>query len=175
MAKPIFLIGLMGSGKTTLAHYISQQSKVYTAVKDTDDMISDIENSSISDIFLNKGERYFRNAERQLIETHPFENTVVATGGGLPCYNDNMNKLLQKGWVVYLKTTPSLLVNRLWENRSNRPLLASCVTRDDLEKELKRMQDQRLVYYNQAHLIIENNGDEKTAFEEIKSKITDLV
>jgi shikimate kinase len=174
MAKPIFLIGLMGSGKTSLAHYISCHSEVYSQVKDTDQMIMELENSSISDIFLNKGEGYFRNAERQLLEIHHFENTIVATGGGLPCYNDNMNKLLQKGWVVYLKTDPSLLVSRLWENRGNRPLLASCVTREDLEKELKRMQDQRLGYYRQAHLVIENNGDEKKAFEEIQSKITDL-
>jgi shikimate kinase len=171
MSKPIFLIGLMGAGKTTLAQYIAQQDNQIINFVDTDEVISSNHQSSISDIFKSKGERYFRNCEHELILNSAFENAVVATGGGLPCYNATIELLLQKGWVIYLKVAPTILAERLWNEKDSRPLLHDCETKQQLIEKLERLTREREMYYEKAHLIITNEED----LSEIYQKIKDLI
>jgi len=171
MSKPIFLIGLMGAGKTTLAQYIAQLDNQIINFVDTDEIISTQHQLSISDIFKLKGETYFRNCEHELILNSAFENAVVATGGGLPCYNNTIELLLQKGWVIYLKVAPTTLAERLWNEKESRPLLNDCVTKQQLIEKLEILTREREMYYEKAHLIISYKED----LEKIYQKIKDLI
>lgn len=112
----------MGSGKTTFGKQLA--SKLNYQFLDTDREIEALVGMSIQEIFKSKGEGYFRMLERQLIENMSLKNTVVATGGGLPCFNDNMSLLNQKGVTVYLKYSSHELFERLKNDKEFRPLLA---------------------------------------------------
>ena len=116
----IFLVGMMGSGKSTVGLRLAQ----FLGFKflDTDKMIVEGENLSIVNIFKNKGESYFRDLETNLLDKIEKNNVVVATGGGLPIYNNNMKKLKKMGSTVYLSITPSEIYLRL-KNSNDRPLL----------------------------------------------------
>ncbi len=116
----IFLIGMMGSGKSTVGLRLAK----YLGFKfiDTDKMIVDAENLSIVNIFKNKGESYFRDLETNILDKIEKNNVVIATGGGLPIYNNNMKKLMKIGLTVYLSITPSEIYFRL-KNSNDRPLL----------------------------------------------------
>tara|TARA_Y100000385_G_scaffold62598_1_gene61457 strand:- start:2430 stop:2948 length:519 start_codon:yes stop_codon:yes gene_type:complete len=131
----IILIGMMGSGKSTVGLRLAQ----YLGFKfiDTDEMIVNTENSSIINIFKNKGENYFRDLETNLLDKLDKiekNNVVIATGGGLPIYNNNMKKLMKIGSTVYLSITPSEIYFRL-KDLKDRPLLPNKIS--SIEKLLK--------------------------------------
>jgi shikimate kinase len=171
MSKPIFLIGLMGAGKSTLAQYIAQQDNQFLNFVDTDEMIILEHQLSVKEIFFSKGEEYFRDCEHNLILNLSFENNVVATGGGLPCYNNTIDLLLQKGWVVYLKLAPIILVDRLWYEKESRPILSDCNSKQQLLEKLEKLTLEREKCYEKAHLTISNELDLEAMFLKIKSLI----
>ena len=87
--KRIFLIGYMGAGKTTLGKALALRMKL--SYIDTDHYIENRYHKKVSEIFATEGEERFRDLEhRILLEVSEFENIVISTGGGLPCFNDNM-------------------------------------------------------------------------------------
>ena len=104
----IILIGMMGSGKTTVGKILA--NKINFKFIDSDDLIEKQEDKSINDIFLLKGENYFRELEKNLISKFKYKSFVLATGGGLPVFNDNFDKLINIGTIVYLKTSFKELV-----------------------------------------------------------------
>jgi len=123
MAAHIFLLGFMGSGKTYLGERLAVQ--LGRPFVDLDRLIEAGEGKTVPDIFAEKGEAAFRDLERQYL--HSLENqapAVVATGGGTPCFFDNMDWMNAHGTTVFLETPVETLYKRLRHERASRPLLA---------------------------------------------------
>ena len=116
----IILIGMMGSGKTTIGKLLSKELNF--DFLDTDKILELKEQMSCKEIFKKKGENYFRTMEMQLLPSLKNTNTVIATGGGFPIYNDNFKKLNSIGTTIYLKTSAEEL-NRRTKIKSHRPLI----------------------------------------------------
>ena len=121
-AKRIILIGYMASGKTTLGKKLA--NKLNIPFIDVDAKIEELEGCSISEIFRHKGEKGFRLLETDFLKTYCFpESFVLSTGGGMPCFNDNMKTLNALGITFYLKRPVKELVNRLVSAKEKRPLV----------------------------------------------------
>ena len=117
----ILLIGFMGCGKTTVANALHDAYGM--DIIDTDALIADREGMSISDIFAQKGEEYFRNLETQLlIELQGVENTVISCGGGMALREVNVAEMKKAGRVVLLTASPETIYERVKDDHS-RPLL----------------------------------------------------
>lgn len=120
-SSTIILVGFMGSGKTTFGRNLAE--KLNYQFIDTDKEIETLVGMSIPTIFEKKGEAYFRQLEREFIKQLKVQNVVIATGGGLPCFYDNMNYLNKIGVTVYLKYSVEELFERLKNETISRPLL----------------------------------------------------
>lgn len=143
--KNLILIGYMGCGKTTIG---KQFAKSYDyKFCDTDYLIEKHTKTKISDIFASKGEAYFRNLETHTLETiqGQLKQTVLSTGGGMPCREENVNLLQSIGTVIYLKVSKETLLHRLKED-TTRPLLQG----DNLEAKVEEMLMQRNPLYEKA-------------------------
>jgi shikimate kinase len=118
----IFLVGYMGVGKSTIGKKLA--SAMGLRFRDLDEVVARNENLSITQIIDNKGEEYFRKVERlALIETTKMEHVLIATGGGVPCFSDNMEQINSSGVSIYLKLDEKSLVKRLSQGGNSRPLL----------------------------------------------------
>ena len=154
----------MGSGKTAIGKELA--SVLNIPFKDMDAEIEKREGASISSIFSEKGEIYFRKTENEVLKKillQP-EGFVLATGGGTPCYSDSMAFITAKNDVVsvYLKLPLAVLVSRLFSEKENRPLLAHLKTEEELEDFIRKHLFERAFYYNQAGLTIENSSENIT-------------
>ena len=128
----IYLTGYMGSGKTTAG--LKLAVKMGYAFADLDVMIENKFKITISKFFSKYGEPAFRKVEREmLIETFLYNNTVIATGGGTPCYTDNMELINQHGISVYIKIPEKALFQRLLNSKKKRPLLVGKTDEEILE------------------------------------------
>jgi shikimate kinase len=150
----IFLIGMPGSGKSywmrNLAQYFHYESL------DLDGYIEAMEQQTIPELF-EKGESYFREKEQQALRNVVpafSENIIVATGGGVPFFYDNMEWMKANGRVVYLKAGVPLLFKHLKNAHLQRPLLQSETETEMLEK-LTALFEQRKEIYQQAHHVID--------------------
>jgi shikimate kinase len=141
----IFLVGFMGAGKTTLAKKMA--SKLGYQWIDTDQEIEKKEGVKVSEIFEVRGEAYFRALEKQLIDglIHS-EKMIVATGGGLPCFNNLMETLNQLGTTIYLERTPKELFQRVKQATNSRPLIAHKSDEELLEYIESTMEKRREIY-----------------------------
>lgn len=157
----IFLIGMMGAGKSTVGSALAKELTI--PFIDTDEQIIHREGVSVSEIFRLKGEAYFRLLEQQIIAHLPEEPSVVACGGGLPCHGNQMAVLKQKGVVVYLEGSPELLYKRI-EKDLQRPLLKDF-------KAFKALLEQRQTFYKQAHLCIGIDRQISDLIEALKVKL----
>ncbi len=118
---PIFLIGYMCSGKSTIGSLLAK--KMNFNFVDLDSLIEQELGLTISEIFLNKGEKFFRKIERNILTSYAFDNsTIIATGGGTPCFFENNDFMNYSGITIYLKVSCKELVRRLKINYK-RPLL----------------------------------------------------
>jgi shikimate kinase len=117
----IIIIGFMGSGKSTVGKELA--SKLHRSFVDSDAWIEAQAGASVSQIFKSDGESVFRKWEQRFVNQLDNTTGIIACGGGLPCVNDLMIELKQKGTVVYLKATVETLVDRLKSEREDRPLL----------------------------------------------------
>ena len=119
----IVLVGFMGSGKTTIGKLLAK-SLGFSFI-DTDAEIEKEEGISVAQIFEMKGEEYFRELESAFIKNFRQSKCIIATGGGLPCHKDNMEKLKVLGTVLFINTPYDSIIERLKLNRDSRPLLQS--------------------------------------------------
>jgi shikimate kinase len=149
----IFLVGFMGSGKSHWATRIAEH--VGGQAVDLDTLIEQGEKSTVASIFEQKGEAHFRAVERAYLHrTVQLEGiSVVATGGGTPCFFDNMDWMNQRGMTVFLKNNLPTLATRLWPERAMRPLLRD-VQLVDFQFFIEKKYLERLPTYEQAHLHI---------------------
>ncbi len=122
MPKPIFLIGYMGSGKTTLGKKLA--SKLALPFIDTDEEIVKQIGMSITEYFAQYGEDAFRALEREQLRKFAERAAVISTGGGAPCFFDNMDWIKANGYAVYLQMSPKALFDRLSQSKLHkRPIL----------------------------------------------------
>lgn len=163
----IFLVGFMGCGKSTKAKQLA--NLLACPVIDIDAVIVEQQQMSIADYFAANGEAAFRQLENEMLKSFEYPDTcVVATGGGLPCYFDNMEWMNQNGITVYLEMTPPQLVSRL-HNRDKRPLLKGMDDEQLLAFIIGKLEE-RNVFYHQSKLIINAfDLDPKELLEEIKA------
>ncbi len=147
----IYLLGMPGSGKTTLGKRLAKAAG-YSFV-DLDAILAQQENMPVTDIFSQKGETYFRQAESNAIkETISLSRHVVATGGGTPCFYDNLDWMNRNGITIFLDVSVSELTRRLTANanaQQKRPLVAN-KTPEELTESLTLMRQNRLPFYEKA-------------------------
>ena len=163
----IALIGFMGSGKTTVGKKLSK--KMAIPFVDTDEMIVEREGKSIPEIFEQDGEAYFRNCEKEILQT--IINTpgkqIISCGGGMAINDVNRSLLKEHCLVLWLYATPEATVKRI--NLESRPLLN---VENPLEKAIKLF-DERKPFYAKASDVIFNT--EKFDAESISDKIIDEI
>ena len=154
--KNIILIGMMSSGKSTLGKKLSR-SLGYKFV-DLDKLIERDQGTNISSIFSQKGEAYFREVESRILkEIIPDSSIVLASGGGTPCFFDNMEYIKNLGVSVFLDVPAADLAKRIENHgKDDRPVLSGAKS---LEAEIKRKIDERLPFYSQADFIIKGEID----------------
>lgn len=122
--RPLFLIGYMGCGKTTLGRAVAQ--RVSMPLIDLDDYIEQRAGRTVSEIFATEGEAAFRALEREaLAEVSAMSDVIVACGGGTPCQPGLMDAMLAAGTTVWLEAPIPVLARRLAEGKAQRPLIAS--------------------------------------------------
>jgi shikimate kinase len=165
----VFLIGFMGSGKTHIGKQLAQLLD-YLFV-DTDSLIENTEGISVAQLFENKGETVFRRIESERLKgLSKWDNIIVATGGGAPCFHDNMTFINNSGITVYLKTNPQLLLERLQPETEKRPLISG-LSETELLAFIKEKVAAREAYYGQADIIIYQENNEQNIAEEILKAI----
>ena len=147
----IFLIGYMGSGKSTLGRALASMLSV--PFIDMDTAIERMSGQSITEIFQTHGESHFRQLETKVLkDMEPMKAAIVACGGGTPCFNNNMEWMNKEGLTVYLKLSPQSIVQRLEKQRDERPLI-----KDKSDSELfdfiETHLNSRTHFYEQAQLI----------------------
>ena len=146
--KPIFLIGYMGCGKSTLGRNVSRLSGVEFI--DLDKYIETRYHANIRDIFAVRGEDGFREIERAMLhEVGQFNDVIIACGGGTPCFFDNMDFMKGAGTTVLLDTSIGKLHTRLKRGRHKRPLIAD-KTDEELLDFIVGALAKRMPFYSRA-------------------------
>ncbi|GAB3194144.1 shikimate kinase [Pontibacter aydingkolensis] len=154
----IFLLGMMGSGKSTLGKQLAQQLG-YTFV-DLDDYIEQREQRTIAAIFEEQGETHFRELERAALQAvvQEYRQAVIATGGGTPCFFDNINYMNQHGETIFLAVPTREIARRLIStNLKIRPLLAS-KSSEEINLFLAKTLAHRIQFYEQAKYKMESSA-----------------
>lgn len=166
MKGPIFLVGMPGSGKSTIGRLLANQLK--TPFVDLDVVIEALASKSVSSIFTEQGEKQFRELEAQaLIKViEEYSSGVIATGGGTPIFHDGMKLMNAHGTTIYLEVSLDELIKRN-QKVDHRPLLV-----DDMDESLKVLNKQRRPTYLQASHYI-NCGTDDPAI--ISDKIIALI
>ena len=170
VAMNIFLIGFMGCGKSTIGKKLAKMID-YTFV-DFDKLIKEKENESIEAIFNLKGENYFRNLEHQLLKELNVDNSVIALGGGTPCFNNNMSIINQKGVSIYLRLPVKTLVNRLQNSKTVRPLIETYKNNPELlEEKINDLLSERESFYLKADIIFNAENMNPKKYDDLLNQI----
>ncbi len=154
MKKQIILVGCMGCGKSSVGKALSKE--LHYELVDIDALIEQQQGRSISTIFEQEGETYFRTLERECFHSvlEQKEQVVISVGGGLPTMKENQILLEQHEGVIYLKTT----VDTLWERvryNTKRPLLQTPNPKETLNTLLEQREE---IYEKVASYMVETDG-----------------
>lgn len=156
----------MGSGKTHWGKQVSE--KLHIPFFDLDEQIISHEGKSITEIFSENGEEYFRILEKDILhiisESH--ENFVMACGGGTPCYYNNIDFMNKSGTSIWINTPIDALFQRLIKEKETRPLIKN-LTSEQLKRFIIKKFSDRKIYYEQADIIV----DEEPVLEKLVEKI----
>ena len=146
----IYLVGFMGCGKSTTGRKLA--SLCHLSFVDTDIELEQRHQCSVSDFYATHTEEEFRKEEQNILfETQAFDNIIIATGGGMPCFEKNMEWMLSNGVVVYIEMSPAALYARMINSKKKRPLLPS---KETLMEDIKTLLAQREDIYKQAHITL---------------------
>jgi len=152
----VYLVGFMGSGKTTIGRLLSASMK--RPFIDLDAVIEKDQGQTVAKLFEKLGEASFRMLEREaLLRCTVGPVALVATGGGAPCYLDNMRVMNAHGVTLYLYTSPLKLATRLSGGQAKRPLLKG-ISATDLPSHIETLLNARAPYYNQATYRVTTDG-----------------
>lgn len=129
----------MGCGKSTVGRKLSRFAHMQFV--DTDSMVEQREGAAVADVINYQGEEYFRTVERAVLDdTAAMESAVISTGGGLPVWSDNMERMKRLGLTVYLRRSPKTIISRLSPyGRYKRP-------------KIRGMNDEQLLEFMTAHM-----------------------
>lgn len=154
----VFIIGFMGSGKTTKSNDLAKKLK--WSLLDLDAIIEQKEEATIKEIFDQYGQDHFRELEKKYLHNlKGYSNIVVAMGGGTPCFFDNMQWMNQNAVTIFIDTPIESILRNLQNETDKRPLLAK-KSGEELTDYIKTTLAQRRKYYEQAtHIIVPKNGD----------------
>jgi shikimate kinase len=158
-----FLVGMPASGKSTLGRQLAEiLNGTFT---DLDDYISEQENLSITDFFAKQGESVFRQVESYHLKNMDYqENHIIATGGGTPCFVDNLAFMKEKGKVIYLDVPLEILTQRIIKKKGQRPLFQG-KTPTETEQIVAVLFKKRLPFYQKSDVIMQEqawNDPQKT-------------
>jgi shikimate kinase len=144
----IFMIGFMGCGKTTWGRKLA--AKLDYEFIDLDQVLEQQAGMSIAEYFSSFGEDAFRALESGVLKQTQYPvNTVISTGGGLPCFFDHIQWMNNKGKTIYIKHSPKTLAGRLEKGKAKRPLLQD-KHGDELVAYIAEKLAERETFYNQA-------------------------
>lgn len=161
--RHIFLLGMPGSGKSKLGKRLA--THLGREFLDTDHYIESQLEMSIQQIFREKGEEYFRKQEAEAIRAIGSQSSplVIATGGGLPCFHQNMEWMKQQGITVYLEVPVGVLVSRI-ETNGDRPMFKD-MKAEEIRSELELISNIRIPFYRQAkHIMVYGEHPLKAIF-----------
>ncbi len=165
----IFILGLPGSGKTTLGRILAKE--LLWDFEDSDQFIETMEGTTIKNIFNTRGEKYFRKAEYLYLKNFSSNGVVVATGGGMPCQAKNISLLRKKGALIYLKCPVSVIINRLSSgDKTQRPMIKAENT-EDLVIFYEKLIKERESFYQQADLIFDCQQNTEIVVKTIKQML----
>lgn len=170
-ARRIFLTGYTGCGKTSLGRKLAQRLGVRFI--DTDAAIEEREQASVSDIFRYQGEEYFRRAERDMLESIAAaqEDMIVSTGGGVPVWQDNAERLNELGVTVYISRPAEQIARRLSPyGRAKRPRLRG-LSDTEIVEFMERDIALREPYYAKAHHRLDGGA---YSDDELIEQLTDI-
>ncbi len=152
----IFLIGLPGSGKTTLGRALAQQLQL--PFIDLDEEIEKEAGKPVREVFASKGEDFFRETEARILHNkiNEVNSFVMGTGGGVPCFYDGVKIMNKAGITVFLDVPVEAIVLRMTEEeKAARPLLST--VKNTTSERLTQLREQRLKFYRQAALTVEGS------------------
>jgi shikimate kinase len=165
----IFLIGMPGSGKTTTGKLLAEKLKL--TFVDLDMEIEKSEGQSINQIFEKRKENYFREVESRMLKKFcsSSESFVMSTGGGAPCFFDNMKQMNDSGKTIFLDVPAKEIADRLEKtNLTERPLFSK-LSLEQLKDKIEFLRSQRISFYKMAEYIFEGR---EMPVESIISKVT---
>lgn len=169
--KRLFLIGYMGAGKTTVGKELARQMGL--SFIDLDCYIETRYHKTVRQLFSEKGEAAFREIERRLLrEVATFENTVISTGGGAPCFFDNMEFMNQAGTTIYLQVSVGELAKRLEISKTTRPVLAGRSGKE-LYAFIEQSLSTRVPFYQQAKVLFD--AEVMLTDTDVKTIVTHLI
>ena len=161
----IYLVGFMGSGKTTVGRELA--ARMDAPFFDLDELVEAAERTSIKEIFAMHGEPYFRKRGRDILRsTRHLEAAVIATGGGTFTFDENIQFIQSEGLSVYLSAPYALLRSRIGDKAADRPLFT-----DDLSTH--ELYASRVRYYRMSDITIDTR-EEETPIEIVERLLLEL-
>ena len=161
----IFLIGMMGSGKSYWAEKLKWKLKI--PAYDLDALIEMMEEKTVAEIFEEDGEEYFRKAEAKMLRLFAEKKEfVLSCGGGTACYHDNIKWMNKNGITIWLDEPVEILTERLLKEKNHRPLIKNL---DDisLKEFLNRKLEERAIFYSQATYRLNEENINENSFTKI--------
>lgn len=166
----IFLLGYMGSGKSTVGKKLAEKLKLNFI--DFDDYVESASGKSIPEIFEKDGEEKFRVMEQKyLLEIIKKDNSVISLGGGTPCFHNNIELINKNGISVYIEMTADALAKRLIKAKGKRPLILG-MNEVDLKFFIEANMEKRLPYYSRAKHTVKS---ENQSAEELAEKLIQML
>lgn len=166
----IFLTGYMGAGKTTLGKAFAR--KLDIPFVDLDWYMEERFHKTVGELFAERGEAGFRELEKAMLhEVGAFEDVVISTGGGAPCFFDNMDFMNRNGMTVFLDVHPDVLFRRLRIAKHQRPILQGKQD-DELKAFIVQALEKRIPFYSQAKYVF--SADELEDRSQIEKSVERL-
>ncbi|TRZ81478.1 MAG: shikimate kinase [Sediminibacterium sp.] len=167
-AERIFLIGMMGSGKSYWAKKMAKWNKCVGY--DLDALVEMNEEKTIAEIFNEDGEDYFRKAEAKILRWFKEKKKfIIATGGGTPCFQENMHWMKKEGIVIWLDESVEVLVKRLSVEKQNRPLIAN-LSDTQIASFIEDKLVERHAFYGQAHYRLTSDQINEAGLKKLMAK-----
>jgi shikimate kinase len=167
--KNYFLIGFMGTGKSHWGKLWAVANKL--TFVDLDVLIENEEHINIAEIFDTKGEDYFRKLEKEVLrKCGELKNTLIACGGGTPCFFDNMAWMNKQGITIWLDEPLAVIAARLAPEKAHRPLIAN-LSDSELIAFLENQRASRLPYYSAAQIHLQEDTITADSFKKALAKL----